>query len=183
MYTDKKKISSYTRKCRWDRVQSHILLTGSSYVTKYLRISSYIRKPFLILYMALHPVPTKFPYTVYKENFLFLSVSSTIRKHWKIQTSSRVIFIYHVYPLCGTLIISASYSPPPPTYTKSEIPPPPHLPGWRGYRSPNFPPSLPPSFPTQILPRRCYRLHCPYSLPPNIFIRMQGDTVYMQYIG
>ncbi len=30
------------------RVQSHIWLTASSYVTKYLRTSSYIRKLFLI---------------------------------------------------------------------------------------------------------------------------------------
>jgi hypothetical protein len=43
-----KKNSSYIRKFRRDRVQSHILLTASSDTTKYLRISSYIRKPFLI---------------------------------------------------------------------------------------------------------------------------------------
>jgi hypothetical protein len=45
----KKKIefSSYIRNFRRDRVQSHTCLTASSYMTKYLRTSSYIRKPFL----------------------------------------------------------------------------------------------------------------------------------------
>jgi hypothetical protein len=40
--------SSYIRKFRRDRLQSHIWRTASSYIVKYLRISSYIRKPFLI---------------------------------------------------------------------------------------------------------------------------------------
>ncbi len=45
---NKIKFSSYIRISRRDRLQSHIYLTASSYMTKYLRISSYIRKPFLI---------------------------------------------------------------------------------------------------------------------------------------
>jgi hypothetical protein len=46
-YTEKKKIkfSSYIRKFRMEQLQSHIWLTASSYMGKYLRISSYTRKP------------------------------------------------------------------------------------------------------------------------------------------
>ncbi len=56
--TDKKKtkFSSNIRKSRRGRLQSHILLTASSYMTKYLRISSYIRKPFLIYDFATAPM-------------------------------------------------------------------------------------------------------------------------------
>ncbi len=39
-----------------DRVQSHIWLTASSYMGKNLRISSYIRKPFLIYDFAPDPI-------------------------------------------------------------------------------------------------------------------------------
>jgi hypothetical protein len=42
------KFSSYIRKFRMEQLQSHRWLTASSYMGKYLRISSYIRKPFLI---------------------------------------------------------------------------------------------------------------------------------------
>ncbi len=42
------KFSSYIRKFRVEQLQSHIWLTASSYIGKYMRISSYIRKPFLI---------------------------------------------------------------------------------------------------------------------------------------
>ncbi len=42
------KFSSYIRKFRAEQLQSHIWLTASSYMGKYLRISSYNRKPFLI---------------------------------------------------------------------------------------------------------------------------------------
>jgi hypothetical protein len=44
----KNKFSSYIGKFWVEQLQSHIWLTASSYMTKYLRISSYIRKPFLI---------------------------------------------------------------------------------------------------------------------------------------
>ncbi len=43
-----------------EQLQSHILLTASSYMGKYLRISSYIRKPFLILTLQL--LHSEFPY-------------------------------------------------------------------------------------------------------------------------
>jgi hypothetical protein len=37
-------------------LQSHTRLTGSSYMGKYLRISSYIRKPFLLFDFATAPI-------------------------------------------------------------------------------------------------------------------------------
>jgi hypothetical protein len=43
----KRKFSSY-KEIRRDRVKSHIWLTASSFMDKYLRISSYIRKLFFI---------------------------------------------------------------------------------------------------------------------------------------
>jgi hypothetical protein len=67
------KFSSNIRKfikfIRGERLKSHIWLTASSNMTKYLRISSYIRKPFLILYMALQPLPSEF-----RLIFFFISV-------------------------------------------------------------------------------------------------------------
>ncbi len=51
-----------------DQLQSHIWLTASSYLVKYLRIS-YIRKPFL--YITLHLLHSEFPYIWGKFDFLF----------------------------------------------------------------------------------------------------------------
>ncbi len=50
------KFSSYIRKSRREQLQSHIWLMGSSYMIKYLRISSYVRKPFLIYDFATAPI-------------------------------------------------------------------------------------------------------------------------------
>jgi hypothetical protein len=63
------KFSSYNEIKR-DRVQSHIWLTASSYMGKNLRISSYMRKVFLIY----DPIPSEFPYIWGKFCFLFFSV-------------------------------------------------------------------------------------------------------------
>ncbi len=49
------KFSSYKGKFRVEQLQSHIL-TASSYMGKYLPISSYIRKPFLIYNFATAPL-------------------------------------------------------------------------------------------------------------------------------
>ncbi len=72
--TDKKKtkFSSYLSKSRKERLQSHIQLTASSYMTKYLRIPSYIRKPFLIYDFATAPILISL--YVWKIFFSFLSV-------------------------------------------------------------------------------------------------------------
>ncbi len=50
-YSDKKenKIFLVFEEIHRDRVQSHLWLTASSYIMKYLRISAYIRKPFIII--------------------------------------------------------------------------------------------------------------------------------------
>ncbi len=50
------KFSSYVRKFRWGRLQSHVWLTASLYMVKYLRIFSYIRNPFLIYELATNPI-------------------------------------------------------------------------------------------------------------------------------
>ncbi len=49
-HTDKKitKFSSYIRKSRREQLQSHKWLTASLYMTKYMRISSYIKKTFIV---------------------------------------------------------------------------------------------------------------------------------------
>ncbi len=56
--------SSYIRKSRRERLQSHIWLTASSYMTKFLRISSYL---------TLEPLPFEFPHIWGKFSFFFIS--------------------------------------------------------------------------------------------------------------
>ncbi len=51
-----KEIFLNRRKFRRDRLQNHIWPAASLYITKYLRISSYIRKPFLIYDLATDPI-------------------------------------------------------------------------------------------------------------------------------
>jgi hypothetical protein len=53
---NKIKFSSYIRKFRMEQLQSHIWLTASSYMGKYLSLSTYIRKPFLIYDFATAPL-------------------------------------------------------------------------------------------------------------------------------
>jgi hypothetical protein len=53
---NKIKFSLYIRKCRTEQLKSHIWLTASSYMGKYLRISSYIRKPFFLYDLATAPL-------------------------------------------------------------------------------------------------------------------------------
>jgi len=65
----KTKFSSYLRKSRRERLQSHIWLTVSSYMTKYLRISSY---------MTLQPFPSEFPYIWGKFYFHFYQCSKQV---------------------------------------------------------------------------------------------------------
>ncbi len=65
----KTKISSYIRKFIWERLQSHIWLTASSYMVKYLRI---LGSP--SSYMTLQLLPCEFP-NIYEENFFFFFIS------------------------------------------------------------------------------------------------------------
>jgi hypothetical protein len=55
-----------------EQLQSHIWLTASSYMVKYLRISSYIRTPFLVYDFATAPLWISF--YMRKIWFSFLSV-------------------------------------------------------------------------------------------------------------
>jgi hypothetical protein len=66
------KFSSYIRKFGMEQLQSHIWLKAFSYMTKYLRISSDIRKPFLIYDFE---KATEFPYIWGKFAFLFYQCS------------------------------------------------------------------------------------------------------------
>jgi hypothetical protein len=74
----KNRISSYIRKFRRDRLQSHIWQTASSYATKYLPISSKIWKPFLIYDFAPKPLWI----TLYRRK-IFLSFLS-VHAHFPI---------------------------------------------------------------------------------------------------
>jgi hypothetical protein len=70
------KVSSYIRKLRVEQLQSHIWLTASSYMGKYLGISLYIRKPFLIDDFATAPLWISL--YMRKIYFLFFSVQYSI---------------------------------------------------------------------------------------------------------
>ncbi len=72
MIKNKIKFSSYIRRFRMERLQSHIWLTASSFLVKYLRVSSYYRKLFLINDFATDPIWI-FLY-MRKISFSFLSV-------------------------------------------------------------------------------------------------------------
>ncbi len=77
----KKKIKfySYIRKFRRDQLPSHICLTASSYMTKYLRISSYIiGSP--SSYMTLQLLLMNF--LIYEENFIFFFISLSDTRFW-----------------------------------------------------------------------------------------------------
>ncbi len=68
----KSKFSSYIRKFRMGQSQSHILM-ASSYMVKYLRIFSYIRKPFLGYDFATAP----FWISLYmRKNLIFFFISA-----------------------------------------------------------------------------------------------------------
>jgi hypothetical protein len=67
-----------------EQLQSHIWLTASSYMGKYLRISSYIRKPFLVHDFATAP----------------LRISLYMRKIW-----FSFLSVYYLYLLFFLLII------------------------------------------------------------------------------
>ncbi len=85
LYTDKKiKFSSYIKKFKVEQLQSHIWLTRPPHIWETLRISSYIRKPFLIYDFAIAPL--WLPYIWGKFYFLFYQCSvndtSFVRYIW-----------------------------------------------------------------------------------------------------
>ena len=65
------KFSSYIRKFRMEQLQSHIWLTASSYIGKYLLISSYIGKPFIIYDCNCSTLN----FLIYEENLIFFFIS------------------------------------------------------------------------------------------------------------
>jgi hypothetical protein len=60
-------------------VTKSLWLTASSYMGKYLRISSYIRKP-NYSYTTLQLLHSEFPYILYEENLIFFFISAVSRK-------------------------------------------------------------------------------------------------------
>jgi hypothetical protein len=68
---------------------SHIWLTASSYLTKYLRIFSYIRKPFLIYDIATAPIWISLHMMTIL--FYFLSVWALIRPKLIYTTTSLIV--------------------------------------------------------------------------------------------
>ncbi len=77
------KFSSYVRKFKMEQLQSHIWLTASSYLGKYLRISSYIRKPFLIYGFATAPLWI----SLYMRKILFYFSSVQQQQQLRLVTS------------------------------------------------------------------------------------------------
>jgi hypothetical protein len=80
------KFSSYIRKFRMEQLQSHIWLTASSYIGKYLRISSYIMKPFLIYDFATAPLWISL---YMRENLIIFLISVLNTLRW---TECRILF-------------------------------------------------------------------------------------------
>ncbi len=68
------KFSLYIRIFRWDRLQSQIWLTASTYMDKYLHSSSFSSKPFPIYDFATDPIWISL--YVYEENFVFFFISA-----------------------------------------------------------------------------------------------------------
>ncbi len=68
------KFSLYIRKFRVKQLQSHIWLTASSYMGKYLLISSYNRKPFPIW----HCNCSTLNFLIYEENLIFFFISAKL---------------------------------------------------------------------------------------------------------
>ncbi len=83
------KFSTHIRKFRRERLQSHLWLMASSYKTKYLRIFSYIRKPFLILWLRNR---SYLNFLKYEENFLFFFISVDYGWTYRVPLHSNVIY-------------------------------------------------------------------------------------------
>ncbi len=100
--TDKKedKIFLVYKEIQPDRVQSHIWLTASSYIVKYFRISSYIRKPFLIYDFAHDPIWISL--YMRKILFSFLSVCRQVKKYWQ----STVSFVFDDKSYIDNILVS-----------------------------------------------------------------------------
>ncbi len=104
-YTDKKdnKIFLIYKKIKRDWVQSHIWLTASSYIVKYLRISSYIRKPFLIYDFAPDPI---WIYLYMRTSFFF---SIGVHSFLKIYEHAQILILRESYIRKAVGVFCGSY--------------------------------------------------------------------------
>ncbi len=87
MIKKKKNFFSYIKESWRERLQSHTWLTASSYMTKYLRISSHIRKPFPYRYDCFH---LNFLIHVYEENFLLFFIGVPERRESSQRSSLNI---------------------------------------------------------------------------------------------
>ncbi len=85
----KTKFSSIIRKSRRERLQSHIWLTASSYMTKYLPISSYIRKPFLMYDFATAPIWISL---LYEGNIIFFFMTNDKKLNFRLVLRQKLVF-------------------------------------------------------------------------------------------
>ncbi len=96
------KFSSYMRKFRMEQLQSHIWLTASSYMGKYFRISSNIRKPFLICDFATAPLWI----SLYMRKILFYFYQCTINQMISINLGCLFISDYFQDGKVGHVFVS-----------------------------------------------------------------------------
>ncbi len=87
------KLYSYIRKFRVEQLQSHIWLTAFSYMGKYLHISSYIRKLFLIYDFSTAPLWISL--YMRKIRLSFLSVYSVYRSPNKLWRSNSLFNLWN----------------------------------------------------------------------------------------
>ena len=88
------KLSSYIRKFRMEQLQSHIQLTASSYMVKYLRMSSYIRTPFLVYDFA--TACSTLNFLIYEENLIFFLISVWLHvwRVWRVRCKDKTQSFY-----------------------------------------------------------------------------------------
>ncbi len=130
-YTDKKYIKIFLiyKEIQMDPEQSYIWLTASSYMVKYLRISSYcIRKPFLIYDFA--PDPIWISLYTRKICFIFYQCILSLSLHiaWRFnRQSARPVWRPLSNPFFGrrknifTAFRARNPPPPPPTSISHHI--------------------------------------------------------------
>ncbi len=111
--TDKKKktkCSLYIRKSRREQLLSQMWLTASSYMTQYLSISSYIRKPFLIYDFVTAPIWSSL---YMMEIFLFFFISvlkiKTVIFEWPVMVS--LFLAVFMWRLSKVKFLSATMKP------------------------------------------------------------------------
>ncbi len=108
---NKIKFSLNIRKFRMEQLQSHVWLTTSSYMWKYLRISSYIRKPFLVYDFATAPLWISL--YMRKIWFLFYQCRGSQHRRWGRKHAWEDMED-HAFLCCRWNWLQGPPSPPPP---------------------------------------------------------------------